>query len=440
MVEPQFSQPDPQKPLEVLNVYDGLEIDAECWKSERRYQQQRQNLHYRSLQQPGIVRGLGVRLLEPEEIPPKAVYRDGRWLEIEPGIAIDIEGNPIIISTSLMYRVQDPRDSFDGFPTWVYLYVSYHEPEAITDPETGEILRNSENKFLAESFEINQQTQQLQEGQVELCRILLQPGNFTLKEPADVFNPGTNELDFRDRMQATWRTNQQVKVGLLVSSEVRDLADLSDRDLQTRENLSYLMQAVEPLYPRMQGVAEIEIVKQSVAVIDATNSSAVIFEVLSQNSVKLFSPEKLIHNYNLLYIGVFSENRELNDREIQLLRSYLELGGLLAIEVSESRAAILKQLKQFSSQEKPYLMPSYHRIFSSPFLFPKFPKFGKNKKEVELWQLGNIIAIVGELSSSWGRELDLPRSEIRTAHEFGINLLSFIRTTWEYYRCFQWKN
>ena len=52
--------------------------------------------HYQSLHQPGIVCGLGVSVIPaPADLP--AQYRDGRWLQIQSGIAIDLVGNPIIV-------------------------------------------------------------------------------------------------------------------------------------------------------------------------------------------------------------------------------------------------------------------------------------------------------------------------------------------------------
>ncbi|MEM8715156.1 MAG: hypothetical protein AAGE92_05170, partial [Cyanobacteria bacterium P01_G01_bin.4] len=63
------STPTPQI-FERLRVTDGLLIDRERWQLAHNYHRQRQNLHYQSLQQPGIVCGLGVAsIAAPAEIP-----------------------------------------------------------------------------------------------------------------------------------------------------------------------------------------------------------------------------------------------------------------------------------------------------------------------------------------------------------------------------------
>ena len=54
--------------------------------------------------QPGIVFGLGVRSIPAPEYA-SVQYRDGRWLEIKPGIAIDLQGNPIVVPELETYRI-----------------------------------------------------------------------------------------------------------------------------------------------------------------------------------------------------------------------------------------------------------------------------------------------------------------------------------------------
>ena len=437
MVKPEFPLPDPNQPLEILDVYDGLTIDAQCWLDERKYHQQRQNLHYRSLNQPGIVCGLGVRVMNPGEISPDAVYQDERWVEIQPGIAIDIEGNPIIIGKPEKYRIHNPTDNIEQNLRVVYLCVSYRQPQSgrgnNPSPTASPVLK-------AEQFAIAQQTEALEEGQVELCRIALNLGDFQLHAPEEVFYPQENELDFRYRRRATWRSNQQVKVGLLVSPKVNAIEDLDDSDRQTRENLSFLMKAVESLYPRMQGREEIDLLK-------ATQfNSKYQFSSPSESQTWEYTVEDIYRNYNLIYLGASQEKRNFKDWEIAILKSYLEMGGMLWVEVRNSQPESLEKVtqrykkiyhkKNSTSPPKFRKISNKHPIFKEPFLFAKFPENGT----IELYQLNNIILIVGELSARWGQELSWSRSDIRTAHEFGINLLYYARCYWEQHRCHQWKN
>ncbi|MEO0541886.1 MAG: hypothetical protein AAFZ80_13635, partial [Cyanobacteria bacterium P01_A01_bin.105] len=66
-------------PLQRLQVNDGLLITADRWQIAHSYHQQRQKIHYESLQQGGIVSGLGVTVGPvPTSAPSK--YRQARWL------------------------------------------------------------------------------------------------------------------------------------------------------------------------------------------------------------------------------------------------------------------------------------------------------------------------------------------------------------------------
>lgn len=99
MVHQLYSSP-PINPLQRLHVYNSLMMNAERWQLAHEYHRHRQNVHYQSLNEPGIVCGLGVRVIVPPDDAP-ARFRDQRWLEIQPGIAIDLEGNPIIVDPSI---------------------------------------------------------------------------------------------------------------------------------------------------------------------------------------------------------------------------------------------------------------------------------------------------------------------------------------------------
>ena len=50
-----------------------------------------------------------------------------------------------------------------------------------------------------------------------------------------------------------------------------------------------------------------------------------------------------------------------------------------------------------------------------------------NKKIIEILTGGGIILTVGDLASAWGldKELKMPRLAIRTAQEFGINIIHY---------------
>jgi hypothetical protein len=91
-----------------------------------------------------------------------AQYRDGRWLQIQPGIAIDLVGNPIVVPEPIEFRISSENLTPDSIS--VYLVVSYVNPEKLRRKEQREIIQ--------ETFRIDEKTNPPGDLEVELCRIL----------------------------------------------------------------------------------------------------------------------------------------------------------------------------------------------------------------------------------------------------------------------------
>jgi hypothetical protein len=362
-------------------------MSAQRWKVAHSYHRQRHNLHYQSLNEPGIVCGLGVRVIEPP-IEAAARFRDKRWLEIAPGIAIDVEGNPIIVDpkTDRTFRIAT-SSPITGSVT-VYLVGSYVEPQNSEKAAKTDTIR--------EWFRLDEKTSPPAEHEVELCRIKLEPGTVELQNPVDVLFPNPNELDFRYRHQAKARpTKAVVRVATTVNAAY--------------DNLSYLMQSIAGLYPALEGDTEIKQV----------------------NYEKL--PE-----CELVYLPAL-QVLNIDAKELETLENYLQTGGVVFIEISHKDDDInydilregIEQLIQTSFKTKIQSFSELsrnHPLRTTPFLFTKLPQI--DSKIIQLWNAKGIILVEGNLSDAWGglnQDKALERNDIRTAHELGINILEFAR-------------
>lgn len=391
-----FSSPRIE-PFERLHVYDSLMMNAKRWLMAHEYQRRRQNVHYQSLNQPGIVCGLGVKLIEPPEEAP-AQFRDRRWLEVQPGIAIDLEGNPIIVNPAVNRKFRIATAPPTTGTLTVYLVVSYVEPE---NPE-----RKQDIEVLREWFRFDEKTSPPNEKEIELCRIELQAGTVKLQKPKDVLFPEVNEIDLRYRLLAKARPEAVVNVAQMKYSDAddwynSDMQKLSDRD---RENLSYLMQSISPLYPALQGIVEI-----------------------GQTSLQ---NKRAIADYDLFFLADW-QVVNLNEEELHTLNIYLKTGGIILIETPTNNSFLVDNIHKIithkleidllSWQE----MSRYHPLRTQPFLFAIPPNI--NQQSIEIQSGGGIILVIGNLSSAWGidEELSLDRNDIRTAQELGINILHF---------------
>ena len=443
--------PPPIKPLERVQVHDGLLMNAERWRRAHDYHHKRQNIHYQSLNQPGIVCGLGVKLIPaPTEVPSQ--YRDGRWLQIQPGIAIDLIGNPIVVPEPIEFRIASVSQTQDSLT--VYLVVSYVDPEKLRRKEQREIVQ--------ETFRIDEKTSPPGELEVELCRIILSSDAVQLQNPTDVFYPGFNNLDLRYRNQARSRPQAVVRVAQINPSQAAESQSLS--------NLSYLLQSVAALYPALEGADEVG-------------------QVSLQSGDK--GDKTKLSDYDLFYLS-YQQSKFLRERQWETLRQYLEAGGVLLVEAStegtdikelmavqqelkkaianldltanganpgyqnaaeEAELSAIRQdletelaavktnleekisdisqfFKDFAQKLGTSLEPlerlnRNYPLRTQPFLFAALPTI--NEQPIQILTGGGIIVVIGNLSAAWGLDEKpyLPRETIRTAQEMGINILHF---------------
>ncbi|MBD2449736.1 DUF4159 domain-containing protein [Nostoc sp. FACHB-152] len=373
----------PIQPLNRLQASDGLLITADRWRKAHEYHRQRQNAHYQSLNQPGVVCGLGVRPI-PAPSSVKAEYRDNRWIEIQPGIAIDVAGNVIVVPNAIPFRIA--TEVPDSEPVMIYLVASYVDPEQLRRDEQN-------NDFIQETFRIDEKRQRPEPTEIELCRIFLQPGPVSITLPSDVFFPGYNNIDLRYRLQAQSRPQAIVRMALVTHGD--------SEYARTFFNLSYLLQAVEVLHPSLRGA----------------------------DDVGQISLEENIQEYDLLYL-TGKEALSLNSREFEALKFYLDNGGVLLVDAPHNATGLIESTQTIAQQLGYLLKPleelrRNHPLRSKPFLFAALPMI--NQQIMQLAIGGGIILAVGDLGSGWGpdQELSLSRVVIRTAQELGINILQY---------------
>lgn len=393
-------------------------MNARRWGMVEVYHQRRQGLQFQSLYQPGIVTGLGVRVVEPPESAGEG--QSYPWIEIQPGVAIDLKGNPIIVAPlapqngemtddlTLKYPIQ--RKPPAGGSVTVYITLS-HEPHADLPQPSREIIR--------EWFRIDEITHPPREHQVELCRIQLtdptQLADPELAHPKDVMAPGDNQLDFRYRVQAKIRPHAVVRAAQVIPAKnAEEFSDLATSSLyqRSRESLVELMDTVFSLYPSLRGCPEIP-------------------------QIYLSDP---LDNYDLLYLPDGEVLLQMSDRSLNILKQFVQIGGGLLIETSSDSEIdpILQRIASLMAESPNSTLQPWeslpddpvsrrkHSLRRSPFLFGRLPNI--QRKALQLYSSGSIVLLQGNLSSAW-RVMDSelrPRLYIRTAQELGINILYYL--------------
>ncbi len=447
--------PDPEiQSFERLQVSDGLMINSERWQLAHAYHHQRQNVLYQSLFSPGIVCGLGVApITAPMDMPAK--FRDDRWVQIQPGIAIDVHGNFIVVPSPLDFRISTA--AYEQRIDTVYLVLSYVDP--------AKLKRSEHNEILVETFRINEKTDPPLDTDIELCRVAIAEGQLAIQQPTDIIHPQISQLDLRHRLSIKLRPEYNLAIACCVNNQTSD---------QSEHNISrsfdFLGQATASMTPQLANIS--------------------VIDQLSINDD--LTIEKLI-NYQLIHIQE-SQISSLTVNTQDALQRYVKAGGLLLIEVAiantrvesllsiydelqnahhklqtntknhlnklngdisfndgnESdiiQAQLLEELEAIAAELNMYrqeltnslssLIPEIkamrsfaelnhdHPLRSQPFLFHQLPIFAE--QPLQVLTSNGVITVLGNLSSIWAGQSDrlLTRECIRTCQELGINILNY---------------
>ncbi|MBE9060431.1 hypothetical protein [cf. Phormidesmis sp. LEGE 11477] len=430
----------PTKSFERLHITDGLLITPEHWESSHAYHRRRQNFQFQSLYQPGIVCGLGVSILStpPDEIAARD--RDGRWVEIKPGIAFDAAGNPIVLTEPFSYQIKS-IPSAEQKTVLIYLVANYVDPDNLNYPPDQETL--------TETFRIREKTT-IEDSDVELCRIVLTEkvsGSVpSLSLTTHFHQPDPNTLDHRYRLAVRPRPHKTLRAAHITNDSPKDQA--------VCKGLNHLLQSTDALYPTLQSEeiqslplehltkeeAKEELTAYSLVVcpyayIDSLAQAAgTLRQYLNAGGVLCFCMDVLETNLKDLHAirqELFAALSELeaDSKETQKTALLSEIDAIdreisLTIQTDQKGIFNLAAQTNFSIEGTGELGNS-HPLLTQPFLFSNPPTVQQQPSYVFCW--GGIVLIISDLINAWqlDPQLFLPRPNIRSTQEWGINLYHF---------------
>ncbi|MEB3291876.1 MAG: hypothetical protein VKJ24_01825 [Synechococcales bacterium] len=449
--------PPAQVPFRRLRIYDGLSIDADRWQQSHRYHRLRQNFHYQALHQAGILSGLGVApMADPTAIEGQA--QSGRWLKIQPGMAIDAAGNPIIVPEPMSFQIQ--ADIRAGEQQTIYLVVNYVDPDDLRQTQPQD--------WVQETFRIRETTC-LALLDVELCRVTLLPGTMQLAIPPDVMGdvrPG--ELDLRDRPRVQLKPHVQIKAAFFGDNHVPNSA-VNAPWQSSFSNLSQPIGSTSPIVDRWRSFAQ--------ALPSLSPQLSIDPQLTRLELADLATP---LRDYDLLWLTE-AQLKALPTDRYPALRQQLEWGGVCVIQVdpaalnwqelvnvaqelqialreaeqeqmpSQQQLQLQLELKAIETEIEQKLddlvndlipiaiqlgqpithsgiLDRQHPLRRTPFLFAQLPAITDQPLQILNW--GGLVLMIGDLSHNWDLDANFSQSreEIRAAQEFGINLLHF---TWQ---------
>jgi len=458
------------EPLSRLQVSQGLLITTERWKHAQHYHRQRQNLHYQSLHQPGIVRGLGVCVIPPPAWA-KGEELNYLWVRIAPGIAIDIQGNPIILEQPRELGCNPLKlDLTQVEQRIIYLVAQHVDPEqdsdiAFLDSVTSRNFDDLPEDRLTEHCRFVQRRQsELQPEDVELCRVHLQPGHLQLRSAMSVHCPEDNALDFRYRLQAKPRPQCVVQVGNIYADEVsRAIAQTTFSTLLTSTaHLSTLVQGLPTLCelsceelnaspPNRQDTDSTVCLLERCHLVNLQQADLFTFSVIGRSRLRHYLQQGgvlLIEaDANTLPLQNIQEdlgsalaNLEADlalnkwgdeDRqEWEGLRSRLEKSlDQVNVQIAHNINTVCEEVKTFAHQiDYPIADDGHvseeHLLKRSPFPCSHGPLLNNQPLQLFCWE--GIVLVLGKLSELWQIAPGIDSSQnMRAAQEWGLNLLHY---------------
>ncbi|MBT9316676.1 hypothetical protein [Leptothoe spongobia] len=420
-------------PFERLQVSEGLLITTERWQQTQRYHRQRQNFQFQALYQPGIVCGLGVSIIS-RNADDNIRYQDTKkLLQIQPGIAIDANGNPIIVPKPEVFQLRSTPTEAEV----VYLVVNYVDPDELRSPP--------EQNSIQETFRIIEKNALAPED-VELCRILFDGTDISLA--ADPYFPEPNTLDHRHRLPIRQRPQTTLQVAQIVAEQPDQVSSKS-----VQKSLRRLLESVDSLLPTLQGDTDIHrIDRTSLAGIDHRPYDLIYcdYEQLPHLAAAALPRLKnYLETGGLLCINTDIASTRLNELYTvrqELLVALDDLGDFtdtdtmqqqLLSEVDATETEIASSIREICQSvfdltlqiDYPLTgrgkIDSDHPLLTYPFLFGQLPTLKARPIHGFCW--GGIVLLISNLPQAWRADpaLKLSRNTIRAAQELGINLMHY---------------
>ena len=386
--------------LKRVNPFQGLVIDADTWRDAHNYHREHQRLHILAFHKTGIISGLEVTANNPPDLS----------VNISPGIAIDPEGNVIVMQQKQSYRLQTVEKGT------VYLVIQFREipGEPYQPPEGGQATR------IIEAYRVQERDQLPSEPYVELARFDFDPAQKTIKAASNAARPGINEINLNFRESTTAEDTGRVSV-------------------PARETLS-------PPPPVKENVVSLPALRLGHAVLGEGTSDLhlqglrnLVKEMNRQGNINVTIDENINlkqsdNQYNLIYL-TGSGRFEITGEQQAALGLFLQSGGIIfgdgcsgtsiggeARGAKEFGLAFNRLAGQLNC--KLGMVQRGHPVLSADNLFSEVPP---GCEPGMLLEGGNMVCSSSDYGCAWqGGHSDkpLPREVIRSAFEIGINVVS----------------
>lgn len=357
-------------PVRRVKAYDGMAVTAAVWDAAHDFHRSLLEVHTSFAHGFGVLHGLEVIAGEPAD----------RQIYIQPGIAVDPLGRTIILSEQRAYDLR----SVEGM---IYIVLSFGESQPRNDAvQAGD----DAPRFVYNEFGLEALVALPKTPYVELARIRRQGSGAAVRTAALPASPTTNEIDLR------YRTTVGASQPKVVRMAVVTPTDKGTTQLQGAINLAG---AVERSGFRL--------------IVDG------------------LPLDRAILDYDVVYL-VGQGPWRLNGIQTGLLQEFHRQGGSIFYESERSSGADDKtdvSFREFITSLGVSLTPVAEDapLLRTPNFFPTPPEGFETTGSPRLMATDGILFSGYDYGALWQgkrRGRVASRSEVRSAFEFGENLLT----------------
>jgi hypothetical protein len=344
-----------------IKPFDGMSITADIWDQAHDEHRQVQRAHNVFSHGSGIIAGLDVVANDPPD----------QYVFISPGVAIDPVGNVIVVPEPVAYDF--------GASTEGTLFLLLGQGER----ELGGV--GNEARYTQSEFVIAARTSFPKRPSVELARVNLSAAGKAIHNAKDYHHPGPDTIDIRYRSQVGPAMLKDIKVFILEMGKNEP--------------------AIEKGWDHLGQFCQIN-----------ANYHVIV------DGGKQFPQD--LGAYDLLYLGCKGSFTP-SASHLKTISDYLKDGKTLLVEAldvpaQEDCQKMFKKLKL-----NPGKPASDIPLLYMPYLFAGFPA-GPSGDKVEVAR--HLLYSTAGYALSWAGKAAkglVSRSDIRSAHEWGVNLIRF---------------
>jgi hypothetical protein len=363
-------------PIKGVSAQDRLPITAKLWGDSHDHHIKHRQLHVLSAHRPGIVYGLDVLVSKS----------DDQSVVVTPGVAIDSNGNTVVLSAPESFTFKERGAN--------YLVIEFQ-----TGRDGDSEVRLGPDELVYANFveyrRIAVTKEPARGAQIELARVQRSDARAAIKEAANPYDPGSNELSLLYRSLASPHCYVDAAVGEI--SYVPE-GELTAWKLNRPGLVNFLRECAGHGF-HLDFIGPYRLTEPD------REREPLILYMAGKDAFKELAPEELATIKSLLDRGCFL------------------IGEAKADPFQKSFEALARSLDGTLKE-----LPKDSRLLRGHFLFPRLPSGGNEKGAVKLDPERGILFSSYDFGAAWqgdvGDKGD-PRERIRQAIEFGLNIVSF---------------